>query len=161
MLACWRITQGGIATLMLGFLTCSCCCLQQAADMQLLAACIDGASALSAGHGYGPVHVHAVIAVVVQGTVLTEAHWVAGPSGVQLLPCNADGLLAAPPQDARAAVQPLRGPGQPRACQARREAAHWTAQGRQPARQAQLCAGILTGAGSRWGEVCRGLCSRV
>ena len=79
MLACWRITQGGIATLMLGPLTCSCCCPQQAAGMPSLHTCIDDALALPAGHRDGSVHIHAVIAVGVGGTVLTEARGLQGP----------------------------------------------------------------------------------
>ena len=79
MLACWRTTQGGSTTLMLGLSTCSCCCPQQAAGMRSLDACIVGASALPAGHGDGHMHAHAVIAVGVGGTVLTEASWLQGP----------------------------------------------------------------------------------
>ena len=78
MLACWRMTQGGIATLMLGLLTCSCCCPQQAAGMRPLDT-FDDASAWPAGHKDGPMHVHAVIAVGVGGAVLTEARWWQGP----------------------------------------------------------------------------------
>ena len=47
--------------------------------MRPLDACTNDASALPAGHGNGPVHVHAVIAVGVGGTVLTGARWLQGP----------------------------------------------------------------------------------
>ena len=66
---------------------------------------------------------------------------------MQLLPCDADGLLAAPLQDARAAVQPLRGSGESAACQEGSKAACWAARGWQAARQAHPYANILSGTG--------------
>ena len=77
-LARWRITQGGSATLRLGVLTCSCCCPQQAAGMRPLDACCNDASALLAGHGDDPT-CPCCDSSNGRSTVLTEAHWLQGP----------------------------------------------------------------------------------